>query len=179
MLLKLFNEQHDAIIGEVLSPHGVAGMVKVFPYSDYPERINMLKQVELLLGSERRTMNIEKASVYGRFWLLKFEGVDDREEAVRIRSGLIIIPKEDRLSLSEDSFYHDQLVGLKVYMPGYGLLGMVTDIVSTGKHDLFVVEQQDGKGKSRMVPAIKRFIKEVDLEAGTITVDLPEGLLEL
>ncbi len=175
----MFNEKHDAVIGEVLSPHGVTGLVKVFPHTDFPERISMLKQIELLLGSGRRTMTIENASVYGRFWLIKFEGVDDREEAARLGNSLIIIPKKDRLSLSKDSFYHDQLVGLKVYMPGYGFLGMVKDIVSTGKHDLFVIEKYEEKGKSHMIPAIKRFVKRVDLEAGTITVDLPEGLLEL
>ncbi len=175
----MFNEKYDAIIGKVLSPHGVAGLVKVFPYSDYPDRVNLLEEVELLLGTVRRTVQVEKASVYGRLWLIKFRGFENREEAVRIRDSLILIPKEDRLALPEDSFYHDQLVGLRVYTAEQELLGIITDIISTGGHDLFVVEQQGSEGKKHLVPAIKRFIVEVDLKAGTITVDLPEGLLEL
>ncbi len=175
----MFNEKYDAVIGKVLSPHGVAGSVKVMPYSDYPDRVSLLEEVELLLGSERWAAQVEQASVYGRFWLIKFRAVDNREEAARIGNSLIVIPKEDRLSLPEDSFYHDQLVGLKVYMPEYGVLGIITDIISTGGHDLFVIEQHDREGKTHLVPAIKRFIKEIDFQAGLITVDLPEGLLEL
>jgi len=175
----LFSEKHDAVIGKVLSPHGVMGLVKVLPLSDHPERVSLLEEVELLFGSERRTAQVEQASVFGRFWLIKFREIANREDAAGIRDNLVIIPKEERLSLPEDSFYHDQLVGLKVYTSQSCVLGIITDIIRTGGHDLFVIEQHDREGKSHLVPAIKNFIKKVDLKAGSITVDLPEGLLEL
>ncbi len=176
--LKLFNEKNDAVIGKVLSPHGVVGMVKVFPYSDYPNRVSRLERVELLLGSERRKVNIENASEYGRFWLVKFEKVDSREEAKRIRDSLLLIPKEERTPLPDGSYYHDQLVGLKVYSVEGDYLGAITDLHSTGGHDMLTVSPGGGS-KDHLIPLVKRFVKKIDLGAGTLTVDLPEGLLEL
>lgn len=175
----MFNEKYDAVIGKVLSPHGVTGLVKVLPLSDYPERVSLLKEVELLLGAERWTALVEQASVYGRFWLIKFHKIKNREDAAGIRDSLVIIPKEERLSLPEDSFYQDQLVGLKVYTLQHHMLGIITDIIRTGGHDLFVIEEHGREGKSHLIPAIKSFIKSVDLKSGSVTVDLPEGLLEL
>ncbi|MBM4235577.1 MAG: hypothetical protein FJ152_03790, partial [Firmicutes bacterium] len=45
--MKLFSEESVAVIGIVLSPHGVVGLVKVFPYTDFPERITDLDRVVL------------------------------------------------------------------------------------------------------------------------------------
>ena len=179
LLLKLFNKHSDALIGRVLSPHGVGGMVKVFPCSDYPERAELLDLVDLIRGAERWTVQVENAAIYGRFWLLKFKGIDSREEAARLRDSMIVIPKADRFTLPEGSFYHDQLVGLRVYTADRVMVGHITDVISTGGHDLYVVEPPGGEGKKHLLPAIRQFIKDVDLEAGSMIVDLPEGLLEL
>ena len=177
--LKLFNEKKDALIGKVISPHGVAGMVKVYPYSDYPDRVELLDQVELLRGSDRFTYQVENAALYGRFWLVKFREVKSRDDAESIKDSLLVIPKEERLPLPEDSFYHDQLVGLKVYESGNVLLGQVTDLITTGGHDLLVIETAGTEKKSHLVPLVKSFIDEINLEAEELHVNLPEGLLEL
>ncbi len=178
-LLKLFNEISDAVIGKVLSAHGIGGQVKVFPYSDFPERINLLDQVELLLETERRVFEIEKASVYGRFWLIKFKGIDSRKDAVSIRDSLVLIPKQERMLLPEGSFYHDQLIGLQVYSSDGELLGRVSEMVTTGGHDLFIIERHDRENQKTLIPAVKKFIRRIDLQTGTMIVDLPEGLLDL
>lgn len=179
MLLKLFNEKKDALIGKVISPHGVAGMVKVYPYSDYPDRVEMLDQVELIRDSDRFTYQVEDAAAYGRFWLIKFKEVKNRDDAESIKNSLLVIPKEERVPLPEDSFYHDQLVGLKVYQSGNVLLGQVTDLITTGGHDLLVIETAGDEKKTHLVPLVKSFIDGINLEAGELHVSLPEGLLEL
>lgn len=179
MSLKLFNEKKDALIGKVISPHGVNGMVKVYPYSDYPERVEMLDQVELLKGSERMACQIEKAALYGKYWLIKFKESENRDDAEKIKDTLLVIPKEERIPLPEDSYYHDQLIGLKVYEPEHGLIGQVTDLITTGGHDLLVIEAAGSEKKTHLVPLVKKFICEIRLESGELYVNLPEGLLEL
>lgn len=179
MSLKLFNEKKDALIGKVISPHGVAGMVKVYPFSDNPDRVEMLDQVELLRGSDRLTFQVEKAALYGRFWLVKFKEVKSRDDADSIKDSLLVIPKEERLPLPEDSFYHDQLVGLTVYESGNVLLGQVADLITTGGHDLLVIEAAGVEKKTHLVPLVKSFIDEINLDAGEIYLNLPEGLLDL
>ncbi len=179
MLLKLFNEKRDALIGKVMSPHGVAGMVKVYPYSDHPERVELLDQVELLKDSDRFTYQVEKAAHYGKYWLIKFKEVESRNDAESIKDSLLVIPKEDRIPLPEDSYYHDQLIGLKVYNPKQDLIGQVTDLITTGGHDLLVIDAVGSEKKPYLVPLVKKFVDEVRLESGELYVNLPEGLLDI
>lgn len=179
LLLKLFNEKVDAVIGKVLSPHGTGGQVKVFPYSDNPDRLNLLAKVELLLESERRVFEVERASIYGRFWLLKFKGIDSRNDAAGIRDSLILIPKKERMLLPEGSFYSDQLIGLQIYDLDGNLLGYITEMVTTEGHDLFLMVRHNRENERKLIPAVKKFVRQVDLKKGVMIVDLPEGLLDL
>jgi 16S rRNA processing protein RimM len=175
----LSSDENNAVIGMVLSPHGVGGQVKVFPYSDFPERIKSLDRLVLKSNQGHKEMLIETASIYGRFWLVKFYGVDNREQAVNLRESLLIIPLTQRVALPEGSYYHDQLVGLKVLDHGGQLIGKVVDLHLTGGHDLLIVEKEDEAEKKIMIPAVKKFIKKIDQKAKIIVVELPEGLLDL
>jgi 16S rRNA processing protein RimM len=177
--LKLFNENDDVLIGIVVSPHGIGGLAKVFPLTDNPERINLLQEVDLILETERRSVVIEKASLYGRFWLLKFKGIKTREEIQLLGGSKIVIPRSQRLALPDDHFYHDQLVGLKVYNSDGDLLGLIVEVISTGGHDLLMIERAGLSDRKTLVPAVKEFVRQVDLKAKKLVVDLPEGLLEL
>ena len=179
LLLKLFNDINDVAIGKILSPHGVGGVVKAYPYSDYPERISKLRQVDLIAGTERRSMIVEKATVYGRLWMIKFKGIDTRDDGRLIGGSLMVIPRHERMPLPNNHFYHDQLVGLKVYDSGGELLGLIIDIISTGGHDLLLFEKDGQDNRNAMIPFVREFIKQVDLQTGRVIVDLPEGLLDL
>jgi 16S rRNA processing protein RimM len=175
----LFNEKNDITIGKVLSPHGIGGMLKVFPYSDFPERVTLLKEVELILEGKRWSVAVEKASVYGRFWLIKFQGIETREDAAALNGSQVIIPRQNRMPLPEEHFYHDQLVGLQVFHADGRLIGQIVDIINTGGHDVLQVELTGMEHKKALIPAVKKFIVRVDLAAAKMVVELPEGLLEL
>ncbi len=170
---------YDVVIGKVLSPHGTGGMVKVYPYSDYPERVYLLEEVELEAESRRKIYAVEKASLHGQYWLVKFQGINSREEAYRLGGSLVRIPREKRMPLPEGTFYHDQLVGLQVYTIEGKLLGSITGVIKSGGHDQLVLARSGQKDKITFIPAVKEFIRQLDLSAGFISVDLPEGMLDL
>ncbi len=179
MLLKLFNEKSEISIGKVLSPHGVIGLVKVFPYTDFPERISLLQEVDLVSDQGRKSYVIEKGSIYGRFWLVKFSGINTREEAASLNGRLMVIPREDRMPLPDGSFYHDQLIGLQVQSIQGEFIGVVTDIITTGGHDILVVDRAEPDRKQLLIPVVGRFIREVNILKKRVNVDLPEGLTDL
>ncbi|MBW6463578.1 MAG: ribosome maturation factor RimM [Dethiobacteria bacterium] len=177
--MKLFNKNSEVAVGKVLSPHGVGGQVKVYPYSDFPERVTLLKEVDLVSESGRESITVEQGSLYGRFWLVKFAGINNREDAARLCGSLIVIAKDDRLPLPKGSFYHDQLVGLEVYDTGGVFIGEIIDIITTGGHDLFIVQQKHRENKQILIPAVNKFILEVKMAENTVIVKLPDGLLDL
>ena len=81
--------------------------------------------------------------------------------------------------LPEGSFYHDQLIGLQVYSSDGDLLGFISEMVTTGGHDLFLIVRHDREDEKKLIPAVKKFVRQIDLERGRMVVDLPEGLLDL
>ncbi len=170
---------YDVVIGKILSAHGTGGMVKVYPYSDFPERVHMLKEVELEQESRRRVYLVEDSSVHGKNWLIKFQDVNSRDEAEALRGSLVRIPKEERLSLPEDNYYYDQLEGLHVYDSAGNLLGRVIEIIPGGGHDQIMVARAGEKNRKSMIPAVKDFIKRIDIPEGFMVVELPEGMLDL
>ena len=158
------------VVGRVVGPRGTKGEVQVKAISDFPGRfsaggflyLNGLRyQIErsYMLSNERVT--------------LKLEGIDNPEEAGRLRDGVLMVPEEMVPALPEGEFYHYQIIDVHVYTQDREYLGQVTQILSTGSNDVYVVSSD---GKDLLIPAVDEVIKEVDVEKGVMTVDLPEGL---
>ena len=174
----------DITIGKILSPHGVTGAVKVWPYSNFPESYLQLQKARVRLAKygpstsslPAEMMTVSKVSAYGKFWLIKFEQIRSREEAQKIKGAQIFLSAEDRYLLPGGHYYFDQVIGLEVYDSGK-FMGKVKEIRSNPGHDLYVISG-DG-GKEILLPAVKEFVLGIDLEQGTMRVKLPVGLADL
>jgi 16S rRNA processing protein RimM len=81
---------------------------------------------------------------------------------------------EDALPLEEGEYYVHQIEGLTAVTANGERLGTVREGLVTGAHDVYVI---DGAQGEILLPAIPDVILGVDLEAGTITVQIPDGLL--
>jgi len=173
----------DIAIGKIVSPHGVTGSVKVLPYSDFRERCYQLQNADVYVGNpglfSLEKMTVTRVSIYGNFWLIKFVQIKSREEAAGIKGCLVYIHAKDRFPLPAGSYYYDQIIGLAVYDVFGKHLGKVVEIRSTGAHDLYVIAGAPGKGREILLPAVKEFVKEVNLEQGTMIAQIPEGLEDL
>ncbi|MFW5855286.1 MAG: ribosome maturation factor RimM, partial [Thermodesulfobacteriota bacterium] len=73
----------------------------------------------------------------------------------------------------EGAWYRKDLIGLDVIGIDGVHIGRIEHIFETGSNDVLVVENQ---GTELLVPVIKSVVIDVDLAAGRMTVDLPEGL---
>lgn len=165
-------------VGRIMAPHGVAGFLKALPLTDFPERCARLTEVSVELSDGRRPLTVEKAALHGRFWLIKFAGIENREDAAALRGGCILIRPEERVSLPEGCYYHDQLIGLMVYNTSGECLGELREIAPGAAHDHYLIREEGAAGEF-MLPAVKEFVLEIDLPGGKIIVDPPAGLLEL
>ncbi len=165
-------------IGKIVSHHGLKGELKVLPYTDFPERIFSLQAVKLNDKDGVIVMNIDYSRFHGRHWLIKFEGINNREEASCLRGRDIFIGTYERYELPPDNYYHDDLIGLEVYSQERTFLGFIKEIIPAGGQDLLSVES-DNRKKPILIPAAKEIVIDVLLEQKCVTVDLPEGLLDL
>ena len=82
-----------------------------------------------------------------------------------------------RGKLNPDENFIADLIGLKVLTDEGEEFGTVKDILQTAANDVYVIEGPEGK--EYLFPSIKECILNVDLEAGTVTVHIMDGLLDL
>jgi 16S rRNA processing protein RimM len=84
--------------------------------------------------------------------------------------------REQLPELSEGEFYWCDLLGLTVKTDRGEILGLLTNIITTGSNDVYVVK--DDK-RECLIPALDDVVLDINLDDGIMTVSPPEGLLDL
>lgn len=162
-------------IGQITGAHGIRGDVRVYPCTDFPERFATLRRV--LLGSEARPVGVRYRGSVRNLVILSLEGVTDRDQAEALRGQDLRVPRSEVHPLPEGQYYIFDLIGLDVVDPEGRPLGKLVDVDrNCPVHDLYVVET--APGKQYMVPAVREFIRSIDLAAGRVVVQPIPGLLE-
>ena len=167
------------LTGKITSAHGIRGEVKVFPITDDAKRFKKMKKCFLARSEndEGRLFEIESSRIDRGNVLLKFKGVDDRDEGEKLRGLFIFVGREDAVKLPEDRFFIVDLIGLNVTDDEKGPLGVVNDVYETGANSVLSVKRK-GK-KDLQIPFLKAVCYDVNLEGQKIRTKLPEGLYEI
>jgi 16S rRNA processing protein RimM len=150
----------------------VRGELKLEVLTGFPEQLGRLKRV--YLGSEAIPHKVTRFSWHGDELLLLLADVHDRDAADELRGQLVQITRQDAMPLEPGQFYEYQIVGLKVVTHEGEPLGQVVEVIATGANDVYVVQGPRGEV---LLPARVEVVREIDLEAGTITVTPLPGLL--
>ncbi|MBR2750315.1 MAG: 16S rRNA processing protein RimM [Clostridiales bacterium] len=167
------------IIGKITGVHGVRGEVKISPLTDNVRRFSSLKQCMLLDTKEnlKDTKKVVGRRVDPSRTLLKFEGLDDRDEAAKLSGMYIAVKREDAVKLPKGRYFIADLIGLVVVDSVRGELGKIKDVINSGASDIILCER---KGKNELlIPYLNSIVTEVDLEGGKMHVTLPDGLYEI
>lgn len=167
------------VLGYVIGAHGVRGELKVEILTTDPQRFGQLDRI--YLGRDDDTEPVPRALIGHRVHkgraLLRLEGLEDRTEAQALRGYLVQIPFEEVPPLAEDEYFEHQIVGLEVWTTAGKFLGHVSEVLYTGANEVYVVTDPAGERRNILIPAIADVVREVDLEAGRLVVELLEGLM--
>ena len=156
--------------GKIINTHGVVGAVKIDPWCDSPDVLASLKTVYFLKGGEYSPVKIVKASVFKRFVLATLEGINDIDEAARLKETVIYAARED-LPLEEGDHFIADLIGLPIIDAESGrVYGTLTGVINTGASDIYEIDTEDGQ---KMMPAVEEFVKNVDTEKGIFVSVIP------
>ncbi len=149
-------------VGRVGRAHGLRGEVHVVAVTNIAERFAPGSQ--LVVGET--PMVVASARAAGSGWVVRFEGVDDRDDAEALRGKAVLaspLPPDDG-----DLFVHD-VIGAEVHDRVGARLGRVEAVQANPAHDLLVLDS------GALIPIV--FV--VDAQPGVVVVDVPEGLLDL
>jgi 16S rRNA processing protein RimM len=165
------------ILGEVLRPHGVRGELRIRILTDYPERIVAGKTIYLGEDIEGKATpyQVEHLRTNKEFGLLKLRGIDDRDQADLLRQLLVLTELDDAVPLDEGEFYLYEMIGLDVQTEDGESLGTLVEVLETGANDVYIINSP--RYGEVLIPAIEQTILKTDIDAGVMTVRLPEGLL--
>ena len=130
-----------------------------------------------------RRLSIESSRMHGDKVIVKFLGIDDAAAAADLIGQDILIPCNGLVDLPDGSYYIFQLVGLTVRTRDGREIGRVRDVMFTGGTPLLAVAPVAGDRPAAMeeilLPAARSICTAIDLATGCITIEPPEGLLEL
>lgn len=154
-------------IGRVVGAFGIKGQVKVAPLTDFIERFDPGRRV---LADGRWLTIADYLDHSGRI-VLRFEEVSDRTEAEALMNVYLEASEAERPQLDEGEYLTRDLIGCQVVTESGEDLGPLRNVLGTPAHDVFVLE----KG---MIPAVKEFVKDVDLGNRRIVVAPIPGMLE-
>jgi 16S rRNA processing protein RimM len=161
-------------IGFIQRTHGLKGELTCVIEEELPEAD--FNAVFVDVDNRLIPYFIKGLSGQGNRALLRLEDVDSLEQAKRLVGKGLYLQKTLRRPLGRGEFYDDELTGFTVTDAGLGQLGKVREIIEAGPNKLIAVVHGD---KEVLIPVNGPFIKSINKSKKTVSVDLPEGFLEL
>lgn len=163
-------------IGIFNKPHGIHGELQftftddIFDRADCDYLICRLDGIFVPFFIEEYRFRSDSTA------LVKLEGIDTAERARMFTHVDVYFPVEHADGAETGELSWNFFIGFRMEDVHHGLLGEVVDVDATTVNTLFVVEQE---GEELLVPAQEEFVLGIDQEKKLITVELPEGLLNL
>ncbi|MDA8081158.1 MAG: ribosome maturation factor RimM [Actinomycetota bacterium] len=152
-------------VGYVVKAHGLKGEVIVALTTNRSERV----EPGSTLRCSGKDLKIISSSAHQGRWIVRFEGVDDRNQAEALR-GMVMSASP---ILDENEIWVDEIVGLPVFDQAGNKLGVVDALQANPASDLLVLDS------GVLIPLV--FVVEGELayrRCGAIHVSIPDGLLE-
>ena len=158
-------------LGKITAPQGIRGECRVLAYTDEVTRFSEIER--LWIGNKE--YRIEAVSYRPNMLVIKLEGVDDRNAAEALRNQELLLDRSLLWEQPEDTYFIDDLAGCRVVLEDGSELGTLRRVHSRPAQDLYEIETKDGG--SFLLPAVKEFVRGVDLQNRTITIRVIEGML--
>ena len=162
-------------VGAIAGSFGVQGEVRLKSFCAEPEAIADYGPLATEDGARTFTVRLTRAIPLG--FSARLSGVATKEQADALKGTRLYADRSRLPSLPDEEFYHADLIGLEVHDTGGNLLGSVQAVHNHGASDLLEIAGPDLKS-AVLLPFTHAIVPTVDLAAGRIIVDPPEGVFE-
>lgn len=165
-------------VGKIVNTHGLRGEVRVISITDFPkERYAPGSSLHLFLKGKQQPIPliVQTHRIHKNFHLLSFEDYDNINDVEQWKNGLLKVSKDELGKLSEGQYYFYEIIGCTVFTEEGEELGVVTEILTPGANDVWVVKEKNGK--EHLIPYITDVVKKVSVEQKHIVIKPMEGLL--
>lgn len=176
------DDENLVFLGEIVNTQGREGEVKLISYlslSSFATRgerniLESMNNVYLVHpDGERKEARILGLREQKGFIILKFAGYDTIDQAEELKKYKVACR---RLPLPQGAYYVGDLMGMEVFTKdktGLRRLGKIVDIFGTRANDVYVIKEET---KEILFPALKKLVKEININKKRMIIDLPEEL---
>jgi len=174
-------QRSELRVGRLTKAHGLKGALKLELYTDEPDlRFQPGSQVSLQVPTDSpwfgQQLTVKELRYYNNHPVVFFDGVDDRTAAESLSRAILWVEYDPEARPSEeDAWFDHQLVGLDVLRDD-AVIGQIQRLDHLPAQDLIVVATNGGD--EVLLPFVKQFVPEVNIEGGFIRVTPPGGLFE-
>jgi len=159
-------------VGAIAGAFGVRGEVRLKSFCAEPEAIADYGPLSDEAGARSWSVAITRPVTNG--FAARLGGVATREQAEALKGVRLYAPRERLPHLPDDEFYHADLIGLAVFDSGGVKLGEVRAVQDYGAGDFLEIATPDRK--TALLPFTREAVPTVDLAAGRLIADPPEGV---
>lgn len=160
-------------VGVIAGAFGVKGEVRLKSFCADPTAIAGYGALQTEDGARKFTVTLTRPVAGGLG--ARLSGVATKEEADALRGTSLYVERDRLPALGSDEFYHADLIGLEVRDTGGAQVGVVHAVLNHGAGDLLEIARPGGQ-EPLLLPFTRAVVPTVDLAAGRVVVDLPEGL---
>jgi 16S rRNA processing protein RimM len=161
-------------VARIGAAHGIRGEVRLFSFTADPAAV---VDYGPFTTADGRTIAIAAMRPAKDCFVARIDGINDRNAAERLRNTDLYVPRESLPATVDDGeFYHADLVGLAIVDRDGRPLGSVLDVHNFGAGDILEVKL-DARRNTVMLPFNATVVPAIDIDAGRLTVELPEGTM--
>jgi 16S rRNA processing protein RimM len=163
------------LLGVVAAPHGVRGLVRIRSFTEHPMAIASYGPLVDETGTT--TYRVHAQSAVGDAVLARIEGVADRTAAEGLRGLRLYVERSALPATADREWYEADLVGLAAVGRDGRDWGKVVAFHDFGAGLTMEVSGGHASRGSLMLPFNDTAVPGIDVEAGTVLVDPPAGIL--
>lgn len=162
------------IVGKIINTHGIKGEVKIYPLTDNNSRFKDLEYA--FIGDKKEKVYIEKSRDHKGLIILQFKEYGNINEVLKYKDEYLYVDKENLVELPDDHYFIFDLIGCEAFNSSGLSLGTITDVIQGPANDVYVLE--DSLGKEHLIPAVRQFVKEIDVDSKKMIIDPIEGMIQ-
>jgi 16S rRNA processing protein RimM len=163
------------VLGTITRSHGLKGAFKINVYAKGVKQLQEDEPVFILLQGGPVPFFVEQCSSSDQNNLvLKVECVDSVEQADKFIGCEVLLESDQFEDSTPDT--NEELIGFEVFDAVKGDIGAVAGFMDTPQHPIMEVVFN---GNTILIPWVEHIVKEIDEEKKIITVEAPDGLIDL
>ena len=160
-------------VGQIVNSYGIKGFLKVVPLVDNNNQYKNFKKLYIQENKKIKELKIQEIKFSKNLILVKVEGIENIEEALKLKNFYLYAKRED-IKLEEGAHFIVDLIGLKVYTEEGEFLGILKEVLQPGANDVYIIEND--KREQLLLPVIPDVVKNIDIENKKIVIRLLDGL---